>query len=72
MAPGARPIGKGRAEADAARAAEAKARKASYKPGGKGKPGAKPFGKPRGERPEGDGGDRPRGPKRGGDADRRR
>ncbi|TPJ75919.1 pseudouridine synthase [Mesorhizobium sp. B2-6-2] len=72
MAPGARPIGKGRAEADAAKAAEAKARKASYKPGGKGKPGAKPFGKPRGERPEGDGGDRPRGPKRGGDADRRR
>ncbi|TGQ12598.1 MULTISPECIES: pseudouridine synthase [unclassified Mesorhizobium] len=72
MAPGARPIGKGRAEADAARAAEAKARKASYKPGGKGKPGAKPFGKPRGERPEGDGGNRPRGPKRGGDADRRR
>jgi 23S rRNA pseudouridine2605 synthase len=72
MAPGARPIGKGRAEADAARAAEAKARKASYKPGGKGKPGAKPFGKPRGERPEGDGGDRSRGPKRGGNADRRR
>ncbi|PBC06755.1 pseudouridine synthase [Mesorhizobium sp. WSM3859] len=72
MAPGARPIGKGRAEADAARAAEAKARKASFKPGGKGKPGAKPFGKPRGERPEGDGGNRPRGPKRGGDADRRR
>ncbi|MBZ9847262.1 pseudouridine synthase [Mesorhizobium sp. CA14] len=72
MAPGARPIGKGRAEADAAKAAEAKARKASFKPGGKGKPGAKPFGKPRGDRPEGDGGDRPRGPKRGGDADRRR
>jgi len=72
MAPGARPIGKGRAEADAARAAEAKARKASYKSGGKGKPGAKPFGKPRGERPESDGGGRPRGPKRGGDADRRR
>jgi len=73
MAPGARPIGKGRAEADAARAAEAKARKASYKPGGKAKPGgAKPFGKPRGERPEGDDGNRPRGPKRGGDADRRR
>ncbi|MEW6633464.1 MAG: pseudouridine synthase, partial [Pseudomonadota bacterium] len=66
MAPGARPIGKGRAEADAARAAEAKARKASFKPG------AKPFGKPRGERPEG-GGDKPRGPKpRGGNADRRR
>ncbi|AZO15231.1 rRNA pseudouridine synthase [Mesorhizobium sp. M2A.F.Ca.ET.043.05.1.1] len=72
MAPGARPIGKGRAEADAARAAEAKARKAAFKPGGKGKPGPKPFGKPRGERPEGDGGNRPRGPKRGGDADRRR
>ncbi|RVD17095.1 pseudouridine synthase [Mesorhizobium sp. M4B.F.Ca.ET.017.02.2.1] len=62
MAPGARPIGKGRAEADAAKAAEAKARKASFKPSyGKaaGKPsGAKPYGKPRGERP--DGGDRPR------------
>ncbi|CDX62607.1 Pseudouridine synthase [Mesorhizobium plurifarium] len=72
MAPGARPIGKGRAEADAAKVAEAKARKASFKTGGKGKPGAKPFGKPRGERPEGDGGHRPRGPKRGGDADRRR
>ncbi|WP_027143213.1 pseudouridine synthase [Mesorhizobium sp. WSM3626] len=66
MAPGARPIGKGRAEADAAKAAEAKARKASFKPSyGKpaGKPGdAKPFGKPRGERPGG-GGERPRGPK---------
>ncbi|WP_421913603.1 pseudouridine synthase [Mesorhizobium sp.] len=58
MAPGARPIGKGRAEADAAKAAEAKARKASFKPT-YGKPaGAKPFGKPRGERP---GDDRPRG-----------
>ncbi|MDX8470108.1 pseudouridine synthase [Mesorhizobium sp. VK23B] len=70
MAPGARPIGKGRAEADAAKAAEAKARKASFKPGSKGKP----FGKPRGDRPEGSGGDRPRGPKgpRGGNADRRR
>jgi 23S rRNA pseudouridine2605 synthase len=70
MAPGARPIGKGRAEADAAKAADAKARKASFKPAyGKpayGKPaGAKPFGKPRGERPEGGrGGERPRnGPK---------
>jgi 23S rRNA pseudouridine2605 synthase len=68
MAPGARPIGKGRAEADATKAAEAKARKASFKPAyGKpaGKPGgAKPFGKPRGERPGGAGGtDRPRGPK---------
>jgi 23S rRNA pseudouridine2605 synthase len=68
MAPGARPIGKGRAEADAAKAADAKARKASFKPAyGKpgGKPGgAKPYGKPRGDRPEGGGrpgGDRPRG-----------
>ncbi|EHH10654.1 RNA-binding S4 domain-containing protein [Mesorhizobium amorphae CCNWGS0123] len=62
MAPGSRPIGKGRAEADAAKAAEAKARKASFKPS-YGKPaGAKPFGKPRGERPDGGkGGDRPRG-----------
>ncbi|TIN61177.1 MAG: RNA pseudouridine synthase, partial [Mesorhizobium sp.] len=69
MAPGARPIGKGRAEADAAKAAEAKARKASFRPGGKGKP----FGKPRDD-PEGSGGERPRGPKgpRGGNADRRR
>ncbi|RWO19421.1 pseudouridine synthase [Mesorhizobium sp.] len=80
MAPGARPIGKGRADADAARAAEAKERKASFKPsyGKPAKPGgAKPFGKPRGERPNdgGKGGDRPRsGPKgsRGGNADRRR
>jgi len=68
MAPGARPIGKGRAEADAAKAAEAKARKASFKPS-YGKPGgAKPFGKPRGERPGGAGGGErprtgPRGPK---------
>ncbi|ESY14396.1 pseudouridine synthase [Mesorhizobium sp. M1060] len=65
MAPGARPIGKGRAEADAAKAAEAKARKASFKPS-YGKPGgAKPFGKPGGERPDGGrGGERPRnGPK---------
>ncbi|MCA0023201.1 MULTISPECIES: pseudouridine synthase [unclassified Mesorhizobium] len=64
MAPGARPIGKGRAEADAAKAAEAKARKASFKPAYSkpgGKPGGpKPFGKPRGERPGG-GGERPRG-----------
>ncbi|MER9298213.1 pseudouridine synthase [Mesorhizobium sp. M0621] len=58
MAPGARPIGKGRAEADAAKAADAKARKASFKPS-YGKPaGAKPFGKPRGEP---GGGERPRG-----------
>ncbi|MER8832412.1 pseudouridine synthase [Mesorhizobium sp. M0909] len=77
MAPGARPIGKGRAEADAAKAAENKARKASFKPSyGKpgGKPqggGAKPFGKPRGERQDG-GGDRPRGGPKGSNADRRR
>jgi 23S rRNA pseudouridine2605 synthase len=86
MAPGARPIGKGRADADAAKAAETKARKASFKPSygkpsyGKpagGKPGgAKPFGKPRGDRPDGGGkgGDRPRSPggSRGNNADRRR
>jgi 23S rRNA pseudouridine2605 synthase len=83
MAPGARPIGKGRADADAAKAAEAKERKASFKPSygkpahGGGKPGgAKPFGKPRGAEGGGaKGGDRPRsGPKgsRGGNADRRR
>ncbi|CCV13059.1 pseudouridine synthase [Mesorhizobium sp. STM 4661] len=55
MAAGARPIGKGRAEADAVKAAETKARKASFKPA-YGKPtGAKPFGKPRGERPDGGG-----------------
>ncbi|MER9879774.1 MULTISPECIES: pseudouridine synthase [unclassified Mesorhizobium] len=77
MAPGARPIGKGRAEADAVKAAENKARKASFKPSyGKpgGKPqggGAKPFGKPRGERPD-SGGDRPRGGPKGSNADRRR
>ncbi|RUY44828.1 pseudouridine synthase [Mesorhizobium sp. M7A.F.Ca.CA.002.07.1.1] len=66
MAPGARPIGKGRAEADAAKAADAKARKASFKPT-YGKPaGAKPFGKPRGERPGGaGGGERPRNGPRG-------
>ncbi|RWP09678.1 MAG: pseudouridine synthase [Mesorhizobium sp.] len=79
MAPGARPIGKGRADADAAKAAEAKERKASFKPsyGKPAKPGgAKPFGKPRGAEGGGaKGGDRPRsGPKgsRGGNADRRR
>ncbi|RWP14204.1 pseudouridine synthase [Mesorhizobium sp.] len=79
MAPGARPIGKGRADADAAKAAEAKERKASFKPsyGKPAKPGgAKPFGKSRGAEGGGaKGGDRPRsGPKgsRGGNADRRR
>lgn len=76
MAPGARPIGKGRAEADAARAAETKARKASFKPGGK-PAGARPFGKSRDDRADrgGKDGERPRGgPKgpRGGNADRRR
>ncbi|MER8760185.1 pseudouridine synthase [Mesorhizobium sp. M0976] len=71
MAPGARPIGKGRAEADAAKAAENKARKAAFKPS-YGKPGgAKPFGKPRGERSD-SGGDRPRGGPKGSNADRRR
>lgn len=75
MAPGARPIGKGRAEADAARAAETKARKASFKPGGK-PAGARPFGKSWDDRADqgGKGGEGPRGPKgpRGGNADRRR
>ncbi|UVC13937.1 pseudouridine synthase [Mesorhizobium onobrychidis] len=79
MAPGARPIGKGRADADAAKAAEANERKASFKPsyGKPAKPGgAKPFGKPRGAEGDGaKGGDRPRsgpGGSRGGNADRRR
>ncbi|PAQ05318.1 pseudouridine synthase [Mesorhizobium temperatum] len=79
MAPGARPIGKGRADADAAKAAESKERKASFKPS-YGKParpgGAKPFGKPRGAEGDGaKGSDRPRsgpGGSRGGNADRRR
>jgi 23S rRNA pseudouridine2605 synthase len=81
MAPGARPIGKGRAEAEKAQSDARKARKsASY-----GKPAG---GKPRSDRPDGkhDGGkgdnrlrndrpgdDHPRGPGRGGsNADRRR
>ncbi|UVK37519.1 pseudouridine synthase [Mesorhizobium sp. AR10] len=60
MAPGARPIGKGRADADAAKAAETKARKASFKPA-YGKPaGAKPFGT-RGDGAGKRGGERPRG-----------
>jgi 23S rRNA pseudouridine2605 synthase len=75
MAPGARPIGKGRAEAEKHDAEARKDRKPKF-----GKPGGKPgFGKPRGERTDGGkGGDRPRGdgPKgpRGGarNADRRR
>ncbi|MCV3242273.1 pseudouridine synthase [Mesorhizobium sp. ZC-5] len=75
MAPGARPIGKGRAEAEKHDAEARKDRKPKF-----GKPGGKPgFGKPRGERLDGGkGGDRPRsdGPKgpRGGarNADRRR
>ena len=55
MAPGARPIGKGRAEAEAAKA-DAKPRRARQSLG---KPCRRKagFGKPRGERP---GGDRPR------------
>jgi 23S rRNA pseudouridine2605 synthase len=79
MAPGARPIGTGRA---AAEKAEVEARRAAKKQA-YGKPGGKPgFGKPRGERPQGDQpkGDRPRGDRpsggkggpRGRDADRRR
>lgn len=69
MAPGARPIGAGRA---AAEKAETEAKRASRKPGGK--PG---FDKPRGDRPQGGKprGDRPgggRGGPRGRDADRRR
>ena len=75
MAPGARPIGKGRAEAEKHDAEARKDRKPKF-----GKPGGKPgFGKPRGDRQDGGkGGDRPRGdgPKgpRGGarNADRRR
>src|SRR5690606_5421756 len=80
MAPGARPIGKGRAEAEKAEVDAKKARKTAMygKPAG-GKPS---FGKPRSDRPAGnrEGGkdDRPRGdgpsgPRRGGSsADRRR
>jgi 23S rRNA pseudouridine2605 synthase len=80
MAPGARPIGKGRAAAEKAEHEARKASKASYgkpkfgKPGG-GKPG---FGKSRGDDSRGgekprDGGDRPSGPRKGRpDADRRR
>lgn len=71
MAPGARPIGKGRAEAEKVEADAKKARKSAIY----GKPAG---GKPRGDRPDGkrddrSGGDRPRGPGRGGsNADRRR
>jgi 23S rRNA pseudouridine2605 synthase len=79
MAPGARPIGKGRAEAEKAEVDAKKARKSAMY----GKPaGRKPAGKPRSDRPAGnrDGGrddrprgDGPRGPGRGGsNADRRR
>lgn len=71
MAPGARPIGAGRA---AAEKAEADARK--RKPGKPASAGGKPFaGRPRGEGPGGDRpkGDGPRGPRKGGPgADRRR
>jgi 23S rRNA pseudouridine2605 synthase len=74
MAPGARPIGAGRAAAEKAEVeAKRAAKKKAY-----GKPGGKPtFGKPRNDRPQGDRpqGDRPgggRGGPRGRDADRRR
>lgn len=82
MAPGARPIGTGRAAAEKAEVeAKRAAKKAAY-----GKPGGKPtLGKPRGDRPEtgrsrgdrpaGDRPDRPsdgKGGPRGRDADRRR
>jgi 23S rRNA pseudouridine2605 synthase len=73
MAPGARPIGAGRAAAEKAEVEAKRAAKKAY-----GKPGGRPgTGKPRGERPQGDRprGDRPGGGKggpRGRDADRRR
>nr|MDQ2704407.1 pseudouridine synthase [Pseudomonadota bacterium] len=83
MAPGARPIGAGRAAAEKAEVEARRAAKKAY-----GKPGGKPaFGKPRGDRPRGDQphgerqrsdsprGERPGGGKggpRGRDADRRR
>ncbi|PSJ58496.1 pseudouridine synthase [Pseudaminobacter soli (ex Li et al. 2025)] len=77
MAPGARPIGKGRAAAEKAEVEARKSAKHHGKPffdkAGGGKSG---FGKPRREGDEGRGsrgGDRPSGPRRGkGDADRRR
>jgi 23S rRNA pseudouridine2605 synthase len=72
MAPGARPIGTGRA---AAEKAEADAKKERRQPFGKPSGGKPAFGKPRGDRPGGDRprGDGPRGPRKGGNsADRRR
>jgi 23S rRNA pseudouridine2605 synthase len=69
MAPGARPIGKGRAAAEKAQAEAKKGRKPGGKPG---------FGKPRGDRPTGakdraPRNDRPSGPRKGRpNADRRR
>ncbi len=65
MAPGARPIGKGRAEADAAKAADAKARKASFKPSyGKPATARKAVRQAAWRASSGGGGDRPRsGPK---------
>jgi 23S rRNA pseudouridine2605 synthase len=80
MAPGARPIGKGRAAAEKAEHEARKASKASYaKPKfGKSGGGKSGFGKPRGDDSRGgekprDGGDRPSGPRKGRpDADRRR
>jgi 23S rRNA pseudouridine2605 synthase len=72
MAPGARPIGAGRAAAEKAEAEAKRAARKTY-----GKPGGKPaLGKPRGERQQdGKRSDRPGGGKggpRGRDADRRR
>jgi 23S rRNA pseudouridine2605 synthase len=60
MAPGARPQGKGRLEAERTEVEAKRSAKKAY-----GKPGGKPgFGKPRGERPQGD---RPQGGKPRGD-----
>ena len=75
MAPGARPLGKGRAEAEKAEAEARKARKpAAGKPFGKrgdeNRPPRKRDGGAQGERPRGDGPRGPRGGKSG--ADRRR
>jgi 23S rRNA pseudouridine2605 synthase len=74
MAPGARPMGTGRAEAEAA---EREARKAEFRKAGR--PAGKPSfsksgpGKSRGDRPDRPAGEGPRGPRKGGPgADRRR
>lgn len=77
MAPGARPIGTGRAAAEKAEVEAKRAAKKSYaKPGGKPQFGKPRFDKPRGEKPGDDrprGGDGAKGPRGGGrNADRRR